>query len=158
MSVFIIPPPNLHNLCKKSLGRSLAANSSRSRSSRKFVCRASCIHRHHTDSQTARQVDRQTGRQTDTQTYGDLINWGEITLQVCCPGILVYLFLWLLSCKFLWGADEVNPLAQWFTWEGAPCQVGTRSVKLAGLSSKSTCNSLLHLEFRVQVWLLHSCV
>ena len=87
---------------KKSLGRSLA-NSSRSRSSRKFVRRASCVHRRHTDtdSQTGRQVDRQT----DTQTYGDLINWGEITLQVCCPGILVYLFLWLLSCKFLWGAD-----------------------------------------------------
>ena len=40
----------------------------------------------------------------------------------------------------------MNPLAQWFTWEGAPCQVGTRSVKLAGLSSKSTCKSLLHLE------------
>ena len=52
----------------------------------------------------------------------------------------------------------MNPLAQWFTWEGAPCQVGTRSVELAGLSSKSTCNSLLHFEFRVQVWLLHSCV
>ena len=34
----------------------------------------------------------------------------------------------------------MNPLAQWFTWEGAPCQVCTRSVKLAGLSSKSTCN------------------
>ena len=31
----------------------------------------------------------------------------------------------------------MNPLAQWFTWEGAPCQVGTRLVKLAGLSSKS---------------------
>ena len=30
----------------------------------------------------------------------------------------------------------MNPLAQLFTWEGAPCQVGTRSVKLAGLSSK----------------------
>ena len=36
----------------------------------------------------------------------------------------------------------MNPLAQWFTWEGVPCQVGTRSVKLAGLSSKSTCNSV----------------
>ena len=47
---------------------------------------------------------------------------------------------------------------QWFTWEGAPCQVGTGPVKLAGLSSKSTCNILLHLEFRVQVWRLHSCV
>ena len=45
-----------------------------------------------------------------------------------------------------------------FAWEGAPCQVGTRLVKLAGLSSKSTCNILLHLEFRVQFWLLHSCV
>ena len=31
----------------------------------------------------------------------------------------------------------MNPLAQWFTWEGAPCQVGTGPVKLAGLSSKS---------------------
>ena len=50
----------------------------------------------------------------------------------------------------------MNPLAQWFTWEGVPCQVGTRSVKLAGLSSKSTCNSLLHLEIRVQFWLLYS--
>ena len=68
------------------------------------------------------------------------------------------LFLWLLSCKFLWGAVWVNPLAQWFTWEGAPCQVGTSSVKLAGLSSKSTCNSLLHLEFRVHFWLVYSCV
>ena len=28
----------------------------------------------------------------------------------------------------------------WSTWEGAPCQVGTRFVKLASLSSKSTCN------------------
>ena len=52
----------------------------------------------------------------------------------------------------------MNSLAQWFTWEGAPCQVGTRSVKLAGLSSKSTCNSLLHLEFRVHFWLVYSCV
>ena len=32
---------------------------------------------------------------------------------------------------------------------GAPCQVGTRFVKLASLSSKSTCNLVLHLEFRV---------
>ena len=31
----------------------------------------------------------------------------------------------------------MNPLAQWFTWEGAPCQVGTRLVELASLSSKS---------------------
>ena len=28
----------------------------------------------------------------------------------------------------------------WSTWEGAPCQVGTRPIKLIGLSSKSTCN------------------
>ena len=61
----------------------------------------------------------------------------QIAFQVCCPGILVYLFLWLLSCKLLLGADYVNPLAQWFTWEMAPCQVGTGPVKLAGLSSKS---------------------
>ena len=47
---------------------------------------------------------------------------------------------------------------QWFTWKGAPCQVGTGPVKLAGLSSKSTCNSLLHLEFRVHIWLVYSCV
>ena len=70
---------------KKSLGRSLA-NSSRSRSSRKFVRRASCVHRRHTDS---RQPDSQTGRQTHTQTYGDLINWGEITLCLGCGRILV---------------------------------------------------------------------
>ena len=73
----------------KSLGRSLA-NSSRSRSSRKFVRRASCVHRHHTDS---RQPDSQTGRQTDTTNImiktGDLINWGEITLCLGCGRILV---------------------------------------------------------------------
>ena len=28
----------------------------------------------------------------------------------------------------------------WSTWEGASCQVGTRPVKLTGLSSKSICN------------------
>ena len=70
---------------KKSLGRSLA-NSSRSRSYQKFVRRVSCVHHHHTDS---RQLDSQTGRQTDTQTYGDLINWGEITLCLGCGRILV---------------------------------------------------------------------
>ena len=32
-----------------------------------------------------------------------VVKGGGITLQVCCPGILVYLFLWMLSCKFLWG-------------------------------------------------------
>ena len=31
----------------------------------------------------------------------------------------------------------MDPLALWSTWEGAPCQVGTGLVKLAGLSSKS---------------------
>ena len=50
----------------------------------------------------------------------------------------------------------MNSLAQWFTWEGAPCQVGTGPVKLAGLSSKFTCNILLHLEFRVHSG--YSCV
>ena len=28
----------------------------------------------------------------------------------------------------------------WSIWKGAPCKVGTRSVKLTGLSSKSICN------------------
>ena len=28
----------------------------------------------------------------------------------------------------------------WSTWEGAPCQVGTRPIKLIGLSCKSTFN------------------
>ena len=31
----------------------------------------------------------------------------------------------------------MNPLANWFTWEGAPCQVVVSVVKLASLSSKS---------------------
>ena len=47
---------------------------------------------------------------------------------------------WLLSCKFSGGLIRWILLAMWFTWEGAPCLVGTRLVKLAGLSSKSTCN------------------
>ena len=76
----------------KSLGRSLA-NSSRSRSSQKFVRCALCVvrrayivvHR----QQTARQVDRQVDRQIHTQTYGDLVNWGEITLCLGCGRILV---------------------------------------------------------------------
>ena len=51
----------------------------------------------------------------------------------------------------------MNPLAQWFTWEGAPCQVGTRLVELASLSSKSD-QHLLMIEFRVHFWLVYSCV
>ena len=31
----------------------------------------------------------------------------------------------------------MNPLAQWFTWEGAPCQVVGGGPKMAPLSSKS---------------------
>ena len=34
----------------------------------------------------------------------------------------------------------MNLLVIWFIWVGAPCQVGTGLVKLAGLSSKSNCN------------------
>ena len=33
-----------------------------------------------------------------------------------------------------------------------------QACQLAGLSSKSTCNILLHLEFRVHFWLVYSCV
>ena len=51
----------------------------------------------------------------------------------------------------------MNPLAQWFTWEGAPCQVGTRLVKLAGLSSKSDST---FVDDRVQgtLLLVYSCI
>ena len=48
--------------------------------------------------------------------------------------------LWLLFCKLLRGAVEVDQFRVWPTWEGAPCQVGTRLVKLTSLRSKSTCN------------------
>ena len=122
---------------KKSIGRSLV-NSSRSRSSQKFmhmlcVHHAYVIHR----QQTARQVDRQTHRHRHMEIC---LIWVKL------PSVWVVAGSWsnkcirLLSCNFLWGADWVNPLAQWCTWEGALCQVGTRLVKLAGLSSKSNCN------------------
>ena len=115
-----------------------------------WVMRTSSSHR----QQTARQVDRQT----DTQTYGDLINWGEITLQVCCPGILVYLFLWLLSCKFFvggWLGESFGTVVHlgrstmpgWYK----VCQIG-RSEQQVHLQH------LLHLEFRVHFWLVYSCV
>ena len=39
--------------------------------------------------QTARQVDRQPDKDIDTQIYGDLINWGGITLCLGCGRILV---------------------------------------------------------------------
>ena len=131
---------------KKSLGRSLA-NSSRSRSSQKFVRHASCIHRRHTDS---RQPDSQTGRQTDTQTYRDLINWGWN-----------YPLSWLwqdLGLTNIFDCCLVNSCGGWLgesLWHsGSPgkehhARLVQGSVKLAGLSSKSTCNSLLHLEFMV---------
>ena len=62
----------------------------------------------------------------------------------CQPGVLS----WDLG-HYFFGCCLVNScgglfrwahLALGSTWEGAPCQVGTRFVKLAGLSSKSTCN------------------
>ena len=52
----------------------------------------------------------------------------------------------------------MNPLAQWFTWEGAPCQVGTRSVKLAGLSSKCTCNLCVAFGVQGTHLAVYSCV
>ena len=46
----------------------------------------------------------------------------------------------------------MNPLA-WCSWERAPCQVGTRLVELASLSSKS---DLTFIDDRVQGTLLAS--
>ena len=63
----------------------------------------------------------------------------------CFPAVLC----WDLGLFYFFGCCLVNScggLFRWIhlaldsTWEGAPCQVGTRLVKLAGLSSKSTCN------------------
>ena len=52
----------------------------------------------------------------------------------------------------------MNPLAQWFTWEGAPCQVGTRSCGIGKSEQQVHLQHLLHLEFRVHFWLVYSCV
>ena len=62
------------------------------------------------DSQTARQVDRQTHKHTEIWLIG-----------VKLPSVLVVAgswsnkYLWLLSCKFLWG------LIRWILWHsGSP--------------------------------------
>ena len=49
----------------------------------------------------------------------------------------------------------MNPLAQWLTWEGAPCQDHTRLVELASLSSKSDST---FVDDRVQGTLLASVI
>ena len=68
------------------------------------------------------------------------LSCGQIASQVCCPGILVITSLAAVLLNSCGGLFRWAHLALGSTWEGAPCQVGTRSVKLAGLSSKSTCN------------------
>ena len=88
------------------------------------------------------------------------LTWGLIALQVCCPGILVYLFLWLLSCKLLWGGG----LIRWIFWLtvvhlGRSTMPGWyRACQIGRSEQQVTCNSLLHLEFRVHFWLVYSCV
>ena len=56
------------------------------------------------------------------------------------PGSCLHVILGCRFVNFCGGLFKCTFLTIWFTWEGAPCQVGTRLVKLAGLSSKSTCN------------------
>ena len=132
MSVFIIPPLNLHNLCKKSLGRSLAANSSRSRSSRKFVRRASCVHRRHTDSQTARQVDRQTHKHMEIWLIGVelpsrcvvLGSWSIYFFGCCLVNSCGGLIRWILWHSGSPGKEHharlVQGLSNWQVWAASP--------------------------------------
>ena len=65
---------------------------------------------------------------------------GGITLWLCCIRFLSLNKKLVNSCGGGGGGNIwVNHLAIWFHLGGAPCQVGTRLVKWAGLSSKSTC-------------------
>ena len=66
--------------------------------------------------------------------------WVELPSGRVVPGSCVLINFGCCLVNFCGGLFRCTILAQWFTWEGAPCQVGTRLVKLASLSSKSTCN------------------
>ena len=68
-------------------------------------------------------------------------------------------YLWLLSCKFLWGAEKrVTLLRIGFTWERAPCQVVRRAVKLTVLSSKSICTLCVAFGVQGTHLAVYSCV
>ena len=88
-----------------------------------------------------------------------LVKWVKLPSGCVVPGSSVSQKHSLKAVlKILLGGKLGETIWQKVHLGGAPCQVGTGFVKLASLSSKSTCNLVLHLEFRVHVWLLHSCV
>ena len=116
---------------KKSLGRSLV-NSSRSRSSWKFICRASCVHRRHTDSQTARQVDRQTHKHTEIWLIGVelpsrcvvLGSWSIYFFGCCLVNSCGGLIRWILWHSSSPGKEHhvrlVKGLSNWQVWAASP--------------------------------------
>ena len=126
----------------KSLGRSLA-NSSRSRSSRKFVVHhASCVHCCHTDSrQPGSQPDNQTGRQTDRHKHTEIWLIGVKFPSVWfVAGSWSNKYLWLLSWKFLWG------LIRWILWHSASPGKEHHARLVQGLSNWAGLSSKSHLQ------------
>ena len=58
-------------------------------------------------------------------------------LTVLCQD-LESIYFWQLFCKFLWGGMfRWTNLASWFTWEGAPCQVGRRLCQIGSVWAAS---------------------
>ena len=69
-----------------------------------------------------------------------LFKWVKLPSGWVVPGSCVYIYFGNCFVNCWRGAVEADQFRVWSTWEGAPCQVGTRLVKLTSLSSKSTCN------------------
>ena len=96
-------------------------------------------HRHIHDIQRHQICIEHQKLSTCVSEFCCLSGWNYPLAGLCQDLVSIHL-LWLLFCKLLRGAVEVDQFRVWPTWEGAPCQVGTRLVKLTSLRSKSTCN------------------
>ena len=87
-----------------------------------------------------------------------LFKWVELPSDWVCVRILVYLLIWLLSCKLLRGINLSGPV-QSVVYLGRSTMPGRYKVCQIGKSEQQVhLQFSLHLEFRVQFWLLHACV
>ena len=86
-----------------------------------------------------------------------LSGWNYPLAGLCQDLVSIHL-LWLLFCKLLRGAVEVDQFRVWPTWEGGTMPGQYKACEIDKSVQQVHLQLLLHLEFRVQFWLLHSCV